>query len=252
MTVPKKHYRAIFISDTHFGYGINRADRLNDFLKHHSCDTLYLVGDIFDLWVLKNKLKLTYDDILACRQIISKMKAGTKVVYLPGNHDDLLRTYLNTIAFGNVQFINEICHEGLNGKKYLVVHGDLFDSTGPIWNLLCHIGNSAYIASLHINKWYNKYRAWRGLDEWSLAQYLKSNVKGAVNYINKFEDHMIEYCRAGKYDGIICGHIHTPAMRVMDNDLAYMNSGDWIENCTALVETTDGNFEIIQWKGTNV
>lgn len=248
--LPKKHFKSIFISDVHFGYNINRSDLLNDFLKHHSCDNLYLVGDIFDFWVLKNKMTWKYDDILAIRQILNKIKAGSKVYYIIGNHDEILREFLDEIDFEGIDFANEVEHIGVDGKRYLVIHGDLFDSSSPVWAILSHIGNSAYMFSLWLNRIVNKCRKMFNMEEWSLSLYLKRNVKAAANYIGKFESHMIDYCHQKKYNGAICGHIHSPCIRNVD-DLIYMNCGDWVETCSALVEHDDGKFEIIDWLGKN-
>jgi UDP-2,3-diacylglucosamine pyrophosphatase LpxH len=250
----KKHYRSIFISDSHFGYPINRSDLLANFLSNHTCDNLYLVGDIIDFWVLKEKPYWKYEDSLAAREIIHKTK-HSKTFYIPGNHDDILRPFLEDIHIAGVIFANELTHEGIDGKKYLVVHGDIFDSTRPVWDALSHIGNHAYMAALWINKKIITTREKFGWEPWSLSQYLKHNVKSAVNYITKFEDHMFDYAKEKQYDGVICGHIHTAGIKTVDHldkennpyTLKYMNCGDWVESCTALVEHDDGTFEIIEW-----
>jgi UDP-2,3-diacylglucosamine pyrophosphatase LpxH len=240
-----KHYRSIFISDSHFGYKVNRSDLLADFLKNHSCDNLYLVGDIFDFWVLKKKFNWTKNDSLALRQMLTKLKNGTKVFFIPGNHDEDIRHIIDDIHIEGVVVKNECEHLGKNGRAYLVIHGDIFDSDSRAFTHLAHIGNWLYIFALHLNKHWNTVRRWTGREPWSVSQYLKGKVKGVVNYVNKFEEHMVEYCK--DYDGVICGHIHTPKIDKIGN-LEYMNCGDWIESLSALVENTDGSFELVFWK----
>jgi UDP-2,3-diacylglucosamine pyrophosphatase LpxH len=241
--MPKKHYRSIFISDTHFGYPINRSDLLANFLQHHTCDNLYLVGDIIDFWVINEKGKWYENDSIALREIL-KMKA--KKYYIPGNHDEVIREFL-PIDLEGITFANEIPYYSVSGKKFLITHGDLFDSDQPGWKVLSHIGNEVYMFSLWLNKLIQKFRERLGWEPWSLALWLKQNVKGAVSYINKFEVHLANYCKKGGYDGVICGHIHTPVIREMEEGLIYINTGDWVESCTALVENEDGLFELISW-----
>lgn len=240
-----KHYKAIFISDSHFGYKVNRSDLLADFLKNHSCDQLYLVGDIFDFWVLKKRFSWTLNDSLALRQILNKLKRKTEIFYIPGNHDEDIRNFMADINIEGIKIQNEVEHMGINGRAYLVIHGDIFDSDSAAWDCLCHVGNWAYIAALHFNKHFNTVRRWLGKEPWSISQYLKKKVKGVVNYVNKFEEHMVNHCK--DYDGCICGHIHTPKIGKIGN-LEYMNCGDWIESLSALVENEDGKFELVYWK----
>lgn len=245
MKPQKKHYRSIFISDTHLGYKLNRSDLLNDFLKHHSCDKLYLVGDIIDIWAFERRFYWSYNDSLVLRQILNKKRHNSDVLYITGNHDGHLRSLLPDLIFEGITFHNEVVHIGLDGKKYLVIHGDIFDNIAPVWEIISKIGDRAYTVSIHINNVVNTIRHWFKLEPWSISLYLKQNVKEAVKYIVSFEDHMIEYCK--DYDGIICGHIHNADIKDIDK-LKYMNCGDWVESFTALVENTDGTFEIVQWK----
>lgn len=240
----EKHYRSIFISDAHFGYKLNRSDLLNDFLKYHSCEKLYLVGDIIDIWALERRLYWSYSDSLAVRQILNKKRHNSEVYYITGNHDGQLRTLLPDLNIEGITFHNELVHIGVDGKKYLVVHGDIFDNSTPVWEIVSRIGDRAYTISLYISNIYYKIREFLNLPPWSLSLYLKQNVKEAVKYINSFEKHMVEYCK--DYDGIICGHIHNAVIKDIEN-LKYMNCGDWVESFTALVENEDGTFEIIQW-----
>lgn len=240
----QKHYRSIFISDTHFGHVLNRSDLLNDFLKYHSCDKLYLVGDIIDIWALERKFSWSYNDSLAARQILNKKRHGSDIYYITGNHDGLLRKFLHDINVEGIHLCNETIHTGVDGKKYLVVHGDIFDNNTPVWEIISKIGDRAYTVSIYINNLVNKTRSFLKLKPWSISLFLKQNVKEAVNYINMFQKHMIEYCK--NYDGVICGHIHCAKIEQIDK-LTYMNCGDWVESFTALVEHENGTFEIIQW-----
>ena len=241
-----KHYRSIFISDCHLGFKRNSAKQLVEFLKSVSCENLYLVGDIIDFWELERGFHWTQADSSAVRQVLKKKRKGTNVYYIIGNHDGVLRENKDKYLPEGIPFMNEICHVGVDGKRYLVVHGDLFDNAAPIWEVISRIGGRAYSFSIVLNIWYNKLRKWCGLQPWSLSAFLKQNVKSAANYINKFERHMTEYCREGNYDGAICGHIHHATIQNI-NGLIYMNCGDWVESCTALVEHTDGRFEIIDY-----
>lgn len=241
-----KHYKSIFISDLHLGYKVSRSDLVNDFLENHTCDNLYLVGDIIDFWELHRKFVWTRDDSLVLRQILLKKSCGTKVYYLTGNHDGIIRHFLDDISFEGVTFANEIIHEGTNGKKYLVVHGDLFDNATVVWEVISRMGGRAYEHSVNLNRFINMIRAWFNLPPLSTSAALKKKVKSAVNYINQFEDHMTKYCRERGCEGAICGHIHHAVIRDM-NGLIYMNCGDWVESYTALVENEDGSFEIVKW-----
>ena len=240
----EKHYRSIFISDTHFGYKMNRSDLLNAFLKKHSCDKLYLVGDIIDMWALESKFRWSYDDSLAVRQILNKKRHGSEVFYITGNHDGAIRPIIDELSIEGIQFCNEITHHGVDGKKYLVIHGDIFDNSAPVWEVLSRIGSHAYTLSLYINLALFRIQKFFNITPWSISLYCKQNIKEAVKYIHSFEKHMIEYCK--DHDGIICGHIHNAVIKDIEK-LKYMNCGDWIESFTALVENQDGSFEIIYW-----
>lgn len=241
-----KHYKSIFLSDLHLGYKVSRSDLVTDFLENHTCDNLYLVGDIIDFWELNRKFVWTVDDSLVMKQILEKKRSGTKIFYITGNHDGVLRHFLDDISFEGITFANEIIHEGIDGKKYLVVHGDLFDNATVIWEVISRMGGRAYEHSVSLNRYINKVRSWFGRPPLSMSAALKQRVKSAVNYINQFEDHMLQYCDEKGCEGAICGHIHHATIRDM-NGLIYMNCGDWVESYTALVENEDGTFEIIKW-----
>jgi len=242
----KIYYNSIFISDSHLGMKMNRPDLLNDFLKNHSCNNLFLVGDIIDFWQFKKRLNWKYDDSLVIRQILNKKRQGANVYYIIGNHDGILRPHIKELNIEGISLYNEISYKALNGKIYCITHGDLFDNNTIVWEIISKLGGKAYDFSIMINFFFNKIRTFFGLSPWSIALALKQNVKKISSYINSFEDHLVEYCNSKNYDGIICGHIHFPIIKNIQN-LEYMNCGDWVESCSALVEKNDGKFEIIYW-----
>jgi UDP-2,3-diacylglucosamine pyrophosphatase LpxH len=243
----KHHYRAIFISDIHLGSKGTQANQLCHFLKHNECERLYLVGDIIDVWKLKRKVYWPQEHSNVIRRVLTKAKRGTKVLYIVGNHDEMLRKWMNfDLQFGNISIVNETIHEGIDGKKYLIVHGDLFDGIGNLNRWLYVLGDHAYDFALALNRWINTIRRTLGFSYWPVSRYLKANVKKATNFIFQFETNLATYCAKQGYDGVVCGHIHTPEIRQI-GDVLYMNDGDWVESCTALVETYEGEFKIIQW-----
>lgn len=242
----RKHYRSIFISDIHLGFKHNRSDLANDFLKRHSCDNLYLVGDIVDVWALERKFTWSLSDSLLVRSIVNKKRHGANIYYITGNHDGALRGFLKHIDVEGVKLCNEVIHIGVDNTKYLVTHGDIFDSNTSTWIILSKLGSRVYDASIVLNTWINRFLSKIGLEPWSMSNFLKQKVKSASKYIQRYEEHMLDYCARGNYDGVICGHIHKAEIREISG-LTYMNCGDWVESCTALVEHTDGKFEIITW-----
>lgn len=244
-----KSYKTIFISDIHLGSKDCKADLLLNFLKNNSCETLYLVGDIIDAWKMQqNKLTWKQSHTNVVKKILGFSKKGIKVIYVTGNHDEFLRPMIPYAAsFGNIELCNMRAHYGKDGKRYLVVHGDLFDGITSLAPWLSFLGDKAYDFLLDINSRFNWIRHRLGFGYWSLSKYLKLKVKGAINFIFKFELNITDYCRRKKYDGVICGHIHNAEIKTV-NDVAYMNTGDWVESCTALVEHHDGKWEIIYWQ----
>jgi UDP-2,3-diacylglucosamine pyrophosphatase LpxH len=242
-------YKSIFISDIHLGSKGCKADLLCDFLKHNVAENLYLVGDIIDGWRLKRKFYWLQSHTNVVRRILTASKRGTKVVYVIGNHDDVFRGLLPfDMWFGNIELVNQCRHEAINGKTYMVIHGDIFDGvlrTKLQW--LYHLGDFLYNILLDVNILVSKIRNWFGLSHWSLSAYLKHKTKEAVSYLANFEELITEYCAKQKADGVICGHIHHADIKTV-NGIEYMNDGDWVESCTALVEHYDGKWEIIQWQ----
>lgn len=242
-----KHYKSIFISDIHLGSEGSQADIVNSFLKYHSCDNLFLVGDIIDGWKLRKRIFWPQSHSLVIRQIINKQRHDSKVIYLIGNHDEFLRDWLDvSIDIESIEIKDMHEYNAINGKRYLIVHGDLFDGVHKVAKWLSYLGDNAYSLLIKVNHVYNKIRHMFGFGYWSLSAYLKSNVKGAVNFIFDFEKTLADYCKSQGYDGVICGHIHTAVIKQI-NEVEYMNSGDWVESCTALVENVDGTWEIVYW-----
>jgi UDP-2,3-diacylglucosamine pyrophosphatase LpxH len=243
-----KKYRSIFVSDVHLGTRDCQADKLNNFLKHNSCDTLYLVGDIIDAWrIQQNKWRWKQSHTNVVRRVLGHAKRGTRVVYLAGNHDEFLRPMIPYgFSFGLVEIHNQIEHIGADGKHYLVVHGDMFDGITRLAPWISFLGDKAYDVILSINSRFNWIRHRFGFGYFSLSQYLKTRVKKAVDFIFHFEKNLAAYCKKRGYDGVICGHIHHAEIKYIDG-VVYMNDGDWVESCTALVEHWDGHWEIITW-----
>jgi UDP-2,3-diacylglucosamine pyrophosphatase LpxH len=241
-------YKTIFISDVHLGTRDCKAEELNNFLKHNTCETLYLVGDIIDGWrIQQNKWRWKQSHTNVVRRILGHAKRGVKVIYVAGNHDEFLRPMLSYgFSFGNIEIVNRYTHEGIDGKKYLVVHGDMFDGISKVAPWLNFLGDKAYDLILAINTKYNWLRHRFGFGYWSVSKFLKLQIKRAVSYIFEFESNITNYCRKKGFDGIICGHIHTAEIKNIDGTI-YMNDGDWVESCTALVEHEDGRWEIITW-----
>ena len=241
-------YRSIFISDVHLGTKDSQADKLNNFLKHNSCDTLYLVGDIIDAWrIQQNKWRWKQSHTNVVRRVLGHAKRGTRVVYVAGNHDEFLRPMIPYgFSFGLVEIHNQIEHIGADGKHYLVTHGDLFDGITRLAPWLTFLGDKAYDIILSINSKFNWIRHRFGFGYFSLSQYLKDRVKKAVDFIFKFEQNLATYCKKRGFDGVICGHIHRAEIKQIDG-VIYMNDGDWVESCTALVEHLDGRWEIVTW-----
>lgn len=242
---PLRRYRAIFISDIHLGTRRSQTEKLLDFLRTTESDQLYIVGDFIDNWSLR---KTWYWDQLhndVIQKLLRKARKGTKLVYIPGNHDENFRNFVN-LRLGRVAILHETIHLATNGKRYLVLHGDKFDGVVRFAPWLAKLGDTAYEISMEFNSVVNRFRRFFRLPYWSLSAYLKFRVKKAVEFISHFEDAVVREARMRNCQGVICGHIHTPDDRHIDG-IHYLNDGDWVESCTALVEHDDGVFEIINW-----
>lgn len=244
---PEYSYRAVFISDTHLGTRGCRSDFLADFLGRISCQHMFLVGDIIDGWRLRKSWywDAHHDDVL--RLIMGHARAGADVTYIPGNHDEMFRAWLTTgFEVAGILMRAEAVHRTVTGKRFLVMHGDEFDSVVRYAKSLAFLGDHAYTGALVCNRWFNAVRRRLGYPYWSLSAWLKLQVKGAVKAIDRFEVAIAAEARRRGFDGVVCGHIHHAEMREI-NGVLYLNDGDWVESCTALVEHHDGRMELIDW-----
>ena len=240
-----RHYRAIWISDIHLGTSGCKADFLLDFLRVNESDQLYLVGDIVDGWQLKRGWywKQSHNDVV--QKVLRKARKGTKVTYIVGNHDEVLREFLG-LRFGEILIENEAVHELRDGRRLWVTHGDLFDGVIQYAKWLAYLGDTAYTMALKVNDHFNYLRHKMGMSYWSLSQYLKHRVKNAISFITAFEEALTTEARRRGYDGVVCGHIHRPEIREIDGTL-YCNDGDWVESLSALVETHEGELKLVYW-----
>jgi UDP-2,3-diacylglucosamine pyrophosphatase LpxH len=245
---PSRRYRSIFISDVHLGSRRAQSESLLGFLRETECEKLYLVGDIIDSWSLKQKWHWDqrHNDVI--QKILRKARKGTRVVYIPGNHDDNFREFIGH-RFGRVAVMREAIHRTAKGQRYLVLHGDKFDNVIYFAPLLAKFGDWAYERLMDLNGPINAFRRIAGLGHWSLSAYIKHKVKKAVEFISRFETVVVREAHERKCQGVICGHIHTPDDRMI-NGIHYLNDGDWVESCTALVEHFSGRFEIIKWRAS--
>lgn len=242
---PVRRYRTIFLSDVHLGTRGCKAELLVDFLRRNDCEQLYLIGDIIDIWRLRRSWywPQSHNDFIL--ELLRKVRAGTKIIYIPGNHDELARDYTG-LTLGGVEVAFEVIHETADGRRFLILHGDHFDGIVKHARWLAHLGDWAYAVALGVNDGLNLLRRRMGLSYWSLSAYLKHKVKNAVEYVSNYETAIVREALHRKVDGVICGHIHHAEMREIDGIL-YCNDGDWVESCTALVEAEDGALSIIHW-----
>jgi UDP-2,3-diacylglucosamine pyrophosphatase LpxH len=237
-------YKTIILSDIHLGSKYSRAKDVTDFLTKNTAETIILNGDIIDGWALKRGGVWT-DEHMKCVRKLMKLSKSSTVYWIRGNHDDFLYDFI-PFDFGKIMLRESMEYRGLDKNKYLILHGDIFDVFVDKWGWLAKIGSVGYDMTLWINKWYNKYRTYRGLPYFSLSQKIKASVKTATNFIGDFENHMVTHARSLECDGVICGHIHKAEIRDIDG-MIYMNSGDWVESNTALVETLKGKWKIINY-----
>ncbi len=237
--------RALFLSDVHLGTRGCQADRLLAFLRYYDADTIYLVGDIVDGWALKSSWywPQSHNDVV--QKILRKARKGARVFYIPGNHDEFLRDYYGS-HFGGIEVVEDAVHTTLSGRRYLVIHGDLFDVVIRHARWLALLGDKAYDAAIWLNTHFNAIRRALGFTYWSLSRWAKLKVKNAINFIGSFERMLMSEARRRDTDGVICGHIHHPVIRAEDG-LDYINCGDWVESCTAIVEQFDGRIELVDW-----
>ena len=240
-----RHFRALFLSDVHLGTRGCQAELLLDFLRLHDAETIYLVGDIVDGWRLRRSWywPQAHNDVV--QKILRKGRKGARIIYMPGNHDEFLRDYIGS-HFGVVEVVDQVVHEGIDGKRLLIIHGDQFDVVVRHAKWLAFLGDWAYTAALGLNTIFNGVRRRMGFSYWSLSAWAKLKVKNAVNFIGSFEKTLAAEAKKVGADGVVCGHIHHAAMHD-EFGVRYLNTGDWVESCTAIVEHHDGRYEVVTW-----
>lgn len=241
----RRHYRTIWISDIHLGTKGCNAEMLVDFLDNVDSNMLYLVGDIVDGWQLKKRVywPTAHNDVVW--RIMKRARRGTRVIYIPGNHDELFRQFTG-MSFGGVEIRRKMIHNTVDGRKLLVLHGDEFDTVMLAHRWLAFVGDAAYTALMAVNRRVNQVRRLMGMPYWSLSKMAKHKVKNAVAFITRFEEIVAHEAGRRRVDGVVCGHIHTAEIRQF-GDITYYNDGDWVEGCTALVEHHDGRMEVLHW-----
>ena len=241
----KQHFRTIWISDLHLGTPGCQAEALLEFLRDTECETLFLVGDIIDGWQLRRNWywPQAHNDVV--QKLLRKVRKGTRVIFVPGNHDEFARKYLGH-SFGGVEVAHEWIHTTADGRRLWITHGDLFDGVIQCAKWLAYLGDFAYELVLKLNSRLNRLRGRLGLPYWSLSKYLKLKVKRAVSFIGDFEQAVAREGHRRGVDGVVCGHIHHAEMRTIDG-LLYCNDGDWVESLTALVEHADGTLALLDW-----
>ncbi len=238
------HYRSVWISDVHLGTRGSQATALLGFLRTFECGTLYLVGDLIDIWAMKRGVYWTQEHSDVIQKILRKGRKGSKIIYIPGNHDERIADF--TGDYANVHIQSRAFHTTVDGRKLLVAHGHELDTVVQNLGWLAHVGDIGYTLLLRLNGAVNFFRKLVGRGHWSLSAYVKSSVKNVVNFIGGFEESMVHFASDAEAGGIICGHIHTAAMRRV-KDLEYYNTGDWVESLTALVEETDGTLKLLKF-----
>ncbi|MCQ9155312.1 UDP-2,3-diacylglucosamine diphosphatase [Acidomonas methanolica] len=238
-------YRALFISDVHLGTRDSKAALLRDFLASSRCETLYLVGDIIDGWRLRRSWFWNDDHDSLLRLILQMAASGTEVIYIPGNHDEMFRSWLPLgLKIASIRMQERAIHEAADGRRFVVLHGDEFDSVVRCAPMLAHLGDWAYALALWLNRYLAAIRRRLGLPYRSFSAWAKRHVKEAVKAVDRFEEAVAQEAKRCDAAGVICGHIHTPEIRMIDGSL-YMNTGDWVESCSGLAETMDGRFILV-------
>ncbi len=240
-------YRTIWISDLHIGSTQCQADVLLDFLKHNESEKLYLVGDIIDFWALSKRVYWPRDHNTIIQKVLRKARHGTQVIYIPGNHDENIRDYDNYI-FGDIVVKNSDVHTTLTGQKFLIVHGDEYDTIAKYHQWIAKLGSKGYDFLLEVNRLLRSIRRLFGIQsQFSLAAFVKFKVKNAVQFISDYEQSIVNTLKDEGLDGVICGHIHHAEMKEIDGFM-YVNTGDFVESCSAIVERHDGTLELVRWQ----
>jgi len=240
--------RTLFLSDIHLGTRACQAPRLLEFLREHPADQTYLLGDIVDFWAMHRGVCWTAAQNTVVQKLLRRARRGERIVFIPGNHDEALREYLD-VSFGDIEVREEAVHETLDGRRLLLTHGDVFDQVTRHHRWVAVAGDVAYNLLVRVNLVLSWTRRTLGIaGYWSLAGYAKRKVKTALTFIFDFEDSAVRHARERGLDGIVCGHIHWPMIREIDG-LIYANCGDWVDSCSAIVEHVDGRLELIVWDG---
>jgi UDP-2,3-diacylglucosamine pyrophosphatase LpxH len=241
-------YRTLFLSDIHLGTRGCQAELLLDFLRHNDAETIYLVGDIVDGWRLRSGWywPQAHNDVI--QKLLRKVRKGARMIYVPGNHDEFARDYIGMV-FGGVEVTDHAYHTTADKKRLLIVHGDQFDIVVQHARWLAWLGDWAYTLALWLNLGFNKIRRRLGFPYWSFSAWAKLKVKNAVNFIGAFETALAEAARRHHANGVVCGHIHHAVIRDMDG-ITYINTGDFVESCTAVAEHQDGRLEVLWWQMT--
>jgi UDP-2,3-diacylglucosamine pyrophosphatase LpxH len=238
--------RTLFLSDIHLGTRACQAERLLDFLREYSADELYLIGDIVDFWAMKRGIHWNAAQNTVVQKVLRRARHGERVVFIPGNHDEALRDYVDS-AFGDIHVVEEAVHTMRDGRRFLLIHGDAFDQVTRHHRWVAILGDVSYNLLVRANRWVSWLRRKLGLaGYWSLAGYAKRRVKKALNFIFDFEENAVRHAASRGLDGIVCGHIHSAVIKQIDG-LAYINCGDWVDSCTAIVEHLDGRLELVEW-----
>lgn len=242
----ERRFRTLFISDVHLGSRASKAELLVDFLRFHDAETIFLVGDIVDGWRLSRSWHWPQSHNDVVQKLLRKARKGTEVIYIAGNHDEFLRPFQG-VHFGGIVVADRWVHETARGDRYLVLHGDQFDALVHNHRWLAYLGDRAYDAAIVVNRLVGRVRRALGLPFWSFSSWAKLRVKQAVNFIGTFQKVVAEEALRHSVDGVICGHIHHATIEQVAG-LRYINTGDWVESCTAIGETETGEFEILTWR----
>lgn len=243
-----RRFKTLFISDVHLGSKAAKAEFLIDFLRHHEAETIVLVGDIVDGWRLKRSWYWPQNCNDVVQKLLRQARKGTRIVYIPGNHDEFLRAFPG-MHFGGIEVAQSIIHEAADGRRYLVIHGDEFDVVVRHARVLAYLGDWAYDLAILINRGLNAMRRQFGMPYWSFSAWAKLQVKQAVNFIGDFQRVVAQEARQRGVDGVICGHIHHAVIEDVDG-VVYINTGDWVESCTAVAEDFNGNMQLLRWSRT--
>jgi UDP-2,3-diacylglucosamine pyrophosphatase LpxH len=242
---PANHYRAIFVSDMHLGTRGCQAGLILDFLRHNDADTYYLVGDIIDGWRLRASFywPQSHNDVI--QKLLRKVRRGARMIFVPGNHDEFARQFIG-LSFGGIEIRRNAKHVTADGRRFLVMHGDEFDVVVRHSKWLAFLGDWGYDFAIFVNTHFNAVRRRLGFSYWSFSAWAKAKVKNAVNFIGSFEKELAEEARRRGADGVICGHIHHPVVRDIDG-VTYVNTGDFVESCSFVVEHANGRLEVMRW-----